>query len=125
VFLFSMIGMPLTAGFAGKLQLFFSAIAAERSSERQPLFIILGVIAAINGAIGAYYYLRIIAAMFLRESLRPLQPKFQAPALTAAAVCAVLTLGFGIYSKPLTTAVHRAFASQPPATVTAMDDSAR
>ena len=112
VFLFSMIGMPMTAGFAGKFLLFFSAIAVERTPEQQPLFVILGVVAAINGAIGAYYYLRIVAAMFLRDALKPLQPKFQIPALAAAVICVAITLGFGIIPRPLATAVHR--ASTPP-----------
>ena len=118
VVLFSMIGMPLTAGFAGKFQLFFSAIAVERLPGQQPLFVILGVVAAINGAIGAYYYLRIVAAMFLRDALKPLQPKFQVPALAAAAICAVLTIGFGVYPKPLTEAVRHAFAPPAPVSVT-------
>jgi NADH-quinone oxidoreductase subunit N len=113
LFLFSMIGMPLTAGFAGKLLLFFNAIAVERSPDQQPLYVILGVVAAINGAIGAYYYLRIVAAMFLRDALKPLQPRFQVPALAAVLLCAIVTLAFGIYQKPLASAAREAVAPPP------------
>jgi NADH-quinone oxidoreductase subunit N len=120
VFLFSMIGMPLTAGFAGKFQLFFSAIAVERTSEQQPLFLILGVVAAVNGAIGAYYYLRIVAAMFLRDPLKPLQPKFRFPALAAATICAVLSVGFGV-TNILATIVHKALVTSNAPAVTAVD----
>jgi NADH-quinone oxidoreductase subunit N len=124
VFLLSMIGIPLTAGFAGKFQLFFSAIAVERTPDQQPLFVILGVIAAINGAIGAYYYLRILAAMFLRDALRPLQPKVQVPALAAAVICAAVTIVFGVYPKPLNKAVHAALAI-PPTVITTADVTPR
>ena len=99
VFLFSMIGMPLTAGFAGKFQLFFSAIAVNRTPDQQPLFVVLGVVAAINGAIGAYYYLRIVATMFLRDALKPLQPRLQIPALTAAVRAPLAIIGFGSRSR--------------------------
>jgi len=101
LFLFSLIGIPLTAGFSGKLQLFFSALEVKRAPDTQPLFVILAVVAAVNAAIGAYYYLRIVAAMFLREQLKPHQLPVRVPALAAIAICAVVTVIFGIYPLPL------------------------
>jgi NADH-quinone oxidoreductase subunit N len=60
VCLFSLIGLPPTAGFLGKLNLFLAAWS-EGTYIGSALAIILGV----NAAIAAYYYLRIVALMFL------------------------------------------------------------
>ena len=79
LFLFSLIGMPLTAGFWGKLQLIFGAmdvppgLAASGGSQSLLWFIILALITAVNAAIGGWYYLRIAAVMYLRTPLQPLK----------------------------------------------------
>jgi NADH-quinone oxidoreductase subunit N len=58
---FSLIGMPLTVGFFGKLYLVRPALDV---GTRQMNW--LAVLMMANAAIGAAYYLRIIATMFLR-----------------------------------------------------------
>jgi NADH-quinone oxidoreductase subunit N len=122
LFLFSLIGLPLTAGFSGKFLLFFSTLGVSNSAggelvETRQLFVALAVVAAINSAISAYYYLRIVAAMFLRESLSPLKPKWQIPALATVAICAIVTIVFGVYPAPLAKAARQAAAppGAPPA----------
>jgi NADH-quinone oxidoreductase subunit N len=102
VFLFSLIGIPLTGGFAGKFLLFWGAMAV-RSDLTDPttldqarLFRILALIGALNAAVGAYYYLRIVAVMYLRNPLRPAQERRGWTTLTAIGVCAVLTVLLGI-----------------------------
>jgi NADH-quinone oxidoreductase subunit N len=60
VMLLSLAGIPLTAGFVGK----FYVIAAGVNSDRWLLVVML----AINSAIGLYYYIRIIAAMFEQQT---------------------------------------------------------
>ena len=73
VSLFSLIGMPLTAGFIGKFMLFLGAFTAPTNTPAMGnLYRILAVVAAINAAIAAYYYLRVIGVMYLRTPLRPL-----------------------------------------------------
>jgi NADH-quinone oxidoreductase subunit N len=119
LFLFSLIGLPLTAGFNGKLLLFFSAIEAENHlTSHKGLFIALAVIGALNAAIGAFYYLRIVATMYLREAIRPLAAGSRAPALIAIAVCAALTVGLGIYPTPVVQFIRSAVAGD---TATAPD----
>jgi NADH-quinone oxidoreductase subunit N len=109
VFLFSLIGLPLTGGFCGKFLLFFSAVEAEgQRQERTGLFIGLAVIGALNAAIGAYYYLRIIAAMYLRDAIKPLRPVTNYPAIVAIAVCVVLTIALGVYPTPAVHAIRNA-----------------
>jgi len=59
LFLLSLLGMPITAGFFGKLYVFKAAINSK--------LIWLVVLMTINTAIGAYYYLRLIVVMYMRE----------------------------------------------------------
>jgi NADH-quinone oxidoreductase subunit N len=59
LFLLSLLGMPLTAGFIGKVMVFRSALDQG--------YYALVVIGVLNTAISAYYYLRLIIVMFFRE----------------------------------------------------------
>ncbi|MBC7387309.1 MAG: NADH-quinone oxidoreductase subunit N [Cryobacterium sp.] len=88
VFLFSMAGIPPTAGFASKYYLFYSAIQAGE--------IWLVVLAVLCSVIGVYYYLRVIVYMYMREN-EGLE-KFAVPALAAfsIAMMVAMTLQIGI-----------------------------
>jgi NADH-quinone oxidoreductase subunit N len=98
LFLFSLIGIPLTAGFAGKLLLFWGAIAVEPAEPTTlRLFRVLALVAAVNAAIGAWYYLRLVAVMWLRNPLRPLPRPRAIPGLAALLLCAAITLVAGVY----------------------------
>ncbi|HEY4979516.1 MAG TPA: NADH-quinone oxidoreductase subunit N, partial [Candidatus Acidoferrum sp.] len=57
LFLLSFLGLPITAGFFGKLYIFTAAIHSN--------LLWLAVLMAINSVIGAYYYLRIIVVMYM------------------------------------------------------------
>jgi NADH-quinone oxidoreductase subunit N len=111
VFLLSLIGMPLTAGFVGKVFLFFSALSVPlppvevlrempadevaRLMKQVEWFRVLAIIGALNAAIAAWYYLRVATVMFLREPIQPIAPTAPRPALATLALCVLLTLGFG------------------------------
>jgi NADH-quinone oxidoreductase subunit N len=100
VCLFSLIGMPLTAGFVGKFLLFLGAIMP--TLEGYPwMFRVLALVGALNAAVGGWYYLRILAVMFLRTPVKALEPSRSRSACAAVVICAVLTLLFGVYPKPL------------------------
>jgi NADH-quinone oxidoreductase subunit N len=60
IFLFSLAGMPPTAGFIGKFYLFSGAI--------QKGYIWLAVIGVLNSAASVYYYLRIMVYMYMKEA---------------------------------------------------------
>jgi NADH-quinone oxidoreductase subunit N len=102
VFLFSLIGIPLTGGFAGKFLLFWGAMSVPvdlgdpSTLEHARLFRILALIGVLNAAIGAWYYLRIVAVMYLRNPLRPAEGRRRWPTLTAIGICAVLTIALGV-----------------------------
>ena len=62
IFLLSLIGIPITGGFFAKFYVFSAALRAN--------LIWLTLIGVVNSAIGAYYYLRIIVMMYMREARR-------------------------------------------------------
>jgi NADH-quinone oxidoreductase subunit N len=59
LFLLSLVGIPPLAGFVSKFYLFGSAVRAG--------YVWLTVIAVLNSAVAAYYYLRVIIYMYMRE----------------------------------------------------------
>ncbi|RKU39649.1 NADH-quinone oxidoreductase subunit N [Candidatus Poribacteria bacterium] len=59
VMLLSLAGFPPTAGFVGKFYIFKSAVGAGH--------IWLVIIGAVNTAISAFYYLRVVVTMYMRE----------------------------------------------------------
>jgi len=63
IFLLSLIGIPMTGGFFAKFYVFSAALKAS--------LIWLTLIGVLNSAIGAYYYLRIMVMMYMREARKP------------------------------------------------------
>jgi NADH-quinone oxidoreductase subunit N len=97
LFLFSLIGIPLTGGFVGKLLIFLGALSVE--GERAIFYRELALIMALNAAIGAWYYLRIVTKMYLHTPIKPLEPARASqswPVLAALWICTILTLGLGL-----------------------------
>lgn len=95
VFLCSLIGIPVTSGFFGKLLIFQGALEAGLP--------ILAIVLAVNSAISTYYYLGIIQATFVAEE-GAIAPKFAKPSAglnLACAVCLAGVLGAGVLAGPL------------------------
>ena len=59
LFLLSLLGLPVTAGFLGKFYVFNAALESN--------LIWLAVLLGLNSVIAAYYYLRVIVVMYMRE----------------------------------------------------------
>jgi NADH-quinone oxidoreductase subunit N len=91
LFLLSLAGAPPTAGFFGKLYVFSAAIDAKLYS--------LAVIGLLNSVLGAYYYLRVLVFMYMREPepgapiAKPMSSGYVSTALVLAAL---LVLGLGL-----------------------------
>lgn len=89
IFLLSLIGIPMTGGFFAKFYVF--SVAAKGN------LIWLLLIGVVNSAVGAYYYLRIIVVMYMRESRKPISVAPVPLGLGAAlAISVVATLYLGI-----------------------------
>ncbi len=129
VFLFSLLGMPLTAGFLGKMFLFWGPMGLvpkpgnDEAMSQYVLNVSLAVIGMLNAAIGGWYYLRIVAVMFLREPAEPRPAARAWPALTAVVVCTAATLVFGIRTEPLLIAVQKTDHPTVPQPVAAQADA--
>jgi NADH-quinone oxidoreductase subunit N len=93
LFLLSLLGVPLTAGFMGKVFVFRAALAQGDQGSRLLWLVVIGV---LNTAVSAYYYLRLVVSMFFRERTsqwaRPRVPASIAVALVLT-VLGVLYLG--------------------------------
>ena len=89
IFLLSLIGIPMTGGFFAKFYVFSAALQAN--------LIGLTIIGVLNSAVGAYYYLRIIVMMYMREAREEVPAAIPvSPALGVAlalSVAATLYLG--------------------------------
>ena len=92
VFLVSLAGIPPTAGFFGKFYLFQAAIEAKLYG-----LVVLGL---INSVVAAYYYVRVMVFMYMREPQQgaPVaRPMSSGMVATAVVLAAVLVLWLGLF----------------------------
>ena len=89
IFLLSLTGIPLTAGFFGKFYIFKAALDSQ--------LVWLAVLGMLNSAVAAYYYLRVIVVMFMQAPAEA--EALPRPALglqVAVALSAIATLALGV-----------------------------
>jgi NADH-quinone oxidoreductase subunit N len=94
LFMISLTGVPVSAGFVGKFYLFRAAVDAG--------YVALALVGFLMSVVSAYYYLRVVVAMYMREpppddAWGPVSPA----SAVALAFSAVIVLGFGIHPGPL------------------------
>ena len=97
IYLLSLLGLPVTAGFFGKFYIFKAAVNSH--------LLWLAVLMAINSIIGAYYYLRVIVLMYMREpsaeSAAAAPVGFPLTVSVVLAVTAIGTILFGLMPNPV------------------------
>jgi NADH-quinone oxidoreductase subunit N len=100
--LFSLAGIPLTAGFIGKFYIL-------RAGAGAALWWLIILLVAANG-ISLYYYLRVIVTMFTRRRQAAGPPPVILPFAGGAALglTTLLILWLGIYPQPLLGVIHAA-----------------
>ncbi|MBS1563910.1 MAG: NADH-quinone oxidoreductase subunit N, partial [Bacteroidetes bacterium] len=82
VFLLSLAGIPLTAGFFAK---YFMLMAAVKNGS----YAWLVIFAVLSAAVSVYYYFRVIQAMYFKEGeaqVSPVSPAFKAILVLLAAL---------------------------------------
>jgi NADH-quinone oxidoreductase subunit N len=89
VFMFSLAGIPPTAGFFAKYYIFSAAVDQGMVS--------LAIIGVLNSALSLYYYLRVIVAMYMhkRDEPVPVHADFGIRIVLFVSLLAVIWLGFG------------------------------
>jgi NADH-quinone oxidoreductase subunit N len=111
VFLISLTGIPVSAGFVGKFQLFSAAVSAG--------YVSVAIVGMLMSVVSAYYYLRVVVTMYMREPSQA-QATWSAPGVAerfALLVAVVVVLGLGVYPGPFLAFARAAAESLGSATV--------
>lgn len=99
VFLLSMAGLPPTLGFFGKFYMFSAAV--------QEGLIWLALWGVVNSVISAYYYLRPIVVMYMKEGDADVAGHSRQATTVTIVMAAILTIVLGIASGPIFTIVEK------------------
>jgi NADH-quinone oxidoreductase subunit N len=102
LFMFSLAGIPPTAGFLGKFYIFSGAIEAG--------YIGLAVLGVINSVISVYYYLRVVVWMYMSPDVGGEDPLIPAswPLRFTLAATAIGVLLYGLWPTPLVEMARKA-----------------
>jgi NADH-quinone oxidoreductase subunit N len=94
VFLVSLTGVPISGGFVGKFYLFNAAVRGGYAE--------LAIVGMLMSAVSAYYYLRVVVAMYMDEPVGedPWSP-IGAGAALALGISTAVVLVLGVYPGPL------------------------
>src|SRR5262249_32214364 len=105
-FLVSLPAGPGAAGVLGKVSLFGAAVSAGRSG------VVLAVVGVVMSVVSAYYYLRPVVHMYMRDPLGTDDWGRVAPgSALALAVSAAVVLVLGVYPAPVLALARQAAKS--------------
>ncbi|MFN8629375.1 MAG: NADH-quinone oxidoreductase subunit N [Chloroflexota bacterium] len=95
LFLLSLTGIPPTAGFFGK---FYVILAAVQAGEANPWMYALAILAVMNAAAAAFYYLRVVVYMFMRDPDTEVAVASHSRLVwTGLGVTTVMTIALGLF----------------------------
>ena len=96
LFLVSLTGVPVSAGFVGKFYLFNAAVSGG--------YAVLAVIGVLMSVVSAYYYLRVVVAMYMRDAVAAdTWAPVTGTTSVALALAAGVVFGLGVYPGPVLT----------------------
>lgn len=101
IFLLSLAGIPVTAGFFGKFYLFMSAIAHQKFW--------LSAIMIATSIVSFYYYFGFIRQMYMRPGTTEAPLRLPKGVAAVIAVAAIATVIFGIVPGAVTDYIHNNF----------------
>jgi len=88
IFLFSLAGIPPTAGFFAKFYILLALIEQG--------YVILAVIAVLLSAVAAYFYIRIVMLMYMKEPLHPFSLSRSSSLNLVLVITGIGTVGIGL-----------------------------
>lgn len=91
IFILSLAGIPATAGFIGKLNIFIGAFAVE------PGFFVLGSIMIATTIVSYFYYFGVMTQMFFRPPATETKIKVAPAMMIVIFICALATVVFGLF----------------------------
>lgn len=101
IFMFSLAGIPPTAGFIAKFYLILNLIKVN--------YIYVALLVVLFSVIGAYPYLRVLKVIYMDKKESDFQYKLRLDFLIPACLTAFLILIIGIYPKPWTELIYKTF----------------
>jgi NADH-quinone oxidoreductase subunit N len=93
IFMLSLAGVPPLAGFMGKFYLFSAAVQAGLTW--------LAIVGVLNSVLSAFFYLRVIVVMYMREAEEPKPLSLSWPLSVAVALAALGVVALGLWPSPL------------------------
>lgn len=103
LFMFSLAGVPPTAGFMAKFYVFTAAYEGGLG--------LLALVGVLTSAIAAFFYLRVILRMFMQEPVRDLRPELNQGLSADIIIAGVLTLLIGLVPTPIVLLVERSLVA--------------
>ncbi|NTU82435.1 MAG: NADH-quinone oxidoreductase subunit N [Chloroflexales bacterium] len=103
VFMFSLAGVPPTAGFIAKFYVFTAAYEGGLG--------FLALVGVITSAIAAFFYLRVVLRMFMQEPVRDLRPDLGEGLSADIIITGALTLLIGLVPTPVVMLVERSLVA--------------
>ena len=88
----SLLGIPLTAGFMGKLTIFGEVL------ESRPEYLWVVIVAVVNSVVSAWYYLRVILVAYMQDESesKPIRLISSRPLAVSVGLAALLTIFIGL-----------------------------
>jgi NADH-quinone oxidoreductase subunit N len=99
-FMLSLTGIPLTGGFTGKYYLFWSAVQSD--------LVWLAAVGVLTSVVSAFYYLRVVIEMFMREPSKDVEPVRYRSLNVSLALTSAATLILGVLPSGLLSLVQQA-----------------
>jgi NADH-quinone oxidoreductase subunit N len=104
--LFSLAGLPPTAGFMGKFILFRAVLQGN--------YVVLAVIGILTVIISIFFYLKVVVSMYMQPAAEAIAiPQTDLPVRFAGAAILILILWLGIMPSPLLTLIGRIVGALP------------
>lgn len=101
VCLFSLMGMPPTVGFFGRVYVFSGAVSVGKAHPHQTAMLVLALIGVVNTVVAAAYYLRVISACYTRDPQAYTEAIADRPLRLGIALCTVFVLVAGLWPRDL------------------------
>jgi NADH-quinone oxidoreductase subunit N len=93
LFMFSLTGIPPTGGFVAKYYIFWATVEADLAW--------LAVLGVVTSLVSAFFYLRVVVAMFFQEPSSDVSTRLYPTIATALLVTAAATLVLGLWPDPI------------------------
>jgi NADH-quinone oxidoreductase subunit N len=106
ILMLSLIGVPPLAGFFGKLYMFMEAINAGEHGRLALLWLV--ALGLLNSVVSAFYYVRVLKAMFLRQPDREAIGPAPSGVAWPIVLATLVVVAFGIFPAPLLEAMGQA-----------------